>query len=48
MNRAVSVTTHGLMRIATDDNLFLSQIATEDNQSAVELLRERGLVLEKK
>jgi hypothetical protein len=48
MNRAVSVTTHGLMRIATDDNLLLSQIATEDNQSAVELLRERGLALGKK
>jgi len=36
------------MRIATDDNPLLSQIATEDNQSAVELLRERGLVLRKK
>jgi hypothetical protein len=32
------------MRIATDDNPLLSQIATEDDQSAIELLRERGLV----
>jgi hypothetical protein len=36
------------MRIATDDNPILSQIATEDNQLAIALLRERGLVLARK